>query len=364
MNNLSLKHTITVDEISNTLLSFCEKIESGWSSISPWEQPLFVYKSTKDIVLPKGEVFNYITIEQLLKNYEEHLLGKFTPSLVTYCYEYEYICYYPKLEEILCNARYIVFDNSSIAKCVQINEPYLFSSIFFGLLGEYIVMKINQKCLYLTEYCLQFDIPYIKCSTEIKLIHNSIDFFEWIQVYNNVVEENQPGCASTRGYLAIAEQGIASFVLSAQWVGFDDELNKLPLFVNVKQIEYDWEKDTGSPRIVERKMRVSIDDDYKIRIHCSLETLCQVYYEEVANAINEIHITMPQKKYYCVYEELRDKVQFLIDNKYEGSRWTFKRILERNEVEKMVLDANHLNDNIIVGKELMQSDFFTLVEVF
>ena len=341
MNTLSLKNTITVDEISNSLLSFCEKTGSGWSTISPWEQPLFVYKSTKDIVLPEGEVFNYITIEQLLKNYEEHLLGKFTPSLVTYCYEYEYICYYPKLEEILCDARYIVF----------------------GILGEYIVMKINQKCLYLTEYYVQFDIPYIKCSTEIELIHNSIDFFKWIQVYNNVVEENQPGCASTRGYLALAEQDLAKFVLSAQWVGVDDELNKLPLFVNVKQIEYDWEKDTGSPRIVERKMRVSIDDDYKIRIHCSLETLCQIYYEEVANAINEIHISMPQKKYYCVYEELRDKVQFLIDNKYEGSRWTFKRILERDEVEKMVLEANHLNDEIIVGKELLQSDVLTLVEV-
>ena len=177
MNTLSLKNTITVNDIADSLLAFCKKIGSGWTTISPWEQPLFVYKSTKDIVLPEGEVFNFITIEQLLKNYEEYLLGKFTPSIVTYCYECEYICYYPKLEEILCDARFIVFDNSSIAECVQINKPYLFSSTFFGILGEFIVMKINQKCLYLTEYKTHFDIPYIKCATEIELIHNSIDFF-------------------------------------------------------------------------------------------------------------------------------------------------------------------------------------------
>ena len=251
-------------KVSEELFAYCKEI--GESDFGPvWDKPLHVYKNTESVLLAKDEVLTPITIETLLKNYIEHVLSKFTPEAVSYCYDYEFIYYYPQLETILDGARHLVFDNLPTAWCVHIEEPYIFSQKFFQILGDYIVWEANQISLYQLCFKTQCDIPIITCSTEIERIHSVNDFYEWIRMFNYVIEHAENGCASIRYYLSIAEEA-DNFDLSAKWVGKDEDLTQLPLFVNVKLFETIQEAYCVRFNMIEEKMQVSIDDDYRIHI--------------------------------------------------------------------------------------------------
>ena len=232
------------------------------------EVPLYIYRNIDDFNFDTKNV-DVITAEELINTYSTYFLNRFSTHDVTYCYDSKYICFYPEIEKMLGQARCISFNNPSSSTYVYLKEPNLFSNSVFKIIGDYIAMQVNQKCLFWTEFKIQSDIPYIISSTTIERIFNAEDFHEWISIYNKVVEteaKEDTGCLSSKDYFWIATENIDSFDLSAQWAGNDNELNKLPLFVDINQIILERVMDSEQRKLINRGMQVSLDDNYKIHI--------------------------------------------------------------------------------------------------
>lgn len=278
-----------------------------------------------------------ITDELFFQKILDYFMAKFIPDNVLPCGQYDFVCFYPDLTQILGDKEYIYHNDWPNTWCAQIMNPFVLSRDLFEVIAEQLVEQINKICMFDVRIERIGGIPCLVSSSSIYRICNAKQFNKWIDSYNMIVKESCERGTFVRDdvYFGVADKGVEEFDLTVHWEGMDEELTQLPLSVQICQVEYEWEKEWENPYIVERNMRVTIDDDSIVHIKCSKNEICKMYFEKVRSSMQQIrHSTwIDGVLYECVYDDFdyEHYVMYLIDNKYEQDGIRFISILHHND---------------------------------
>lgn len=329
-DNFGMNQDVSWYQVSKDLKEFCRTID-GISLDAGGIGLLYYYD--KHVGMPECDLESVsISDELFFQKILDYFMAKFIPDNVLPSSQYDYVCFYPDLTQILGDKEYIFHNDWFNAWCVQILNPFVLSRDLFEAIAEQLVLQINKICMFDVRIERIGAIPCLVSSSNIHRICNAKQFNEWIDAFNSDVYSNI-NCNRDIYYLASTD--IESFDLTAHWVGHDNELTKLPLFVNIQQIETEREGDIEYPYHVERNMRVTIDDDSIVHIKCSKNEICKTYFEKVRSSMQQIrHSTwIDGVLYKCVYDDFdyEHYVKYLIDNKYEQDGIRFISILHHND---------------------------------
>lgn len=308
-----------------------------------------------------------ISFETLFYKIIDFFRDKLTIESVIYCGTENYICFYPDFLKLIGDAQYVSLGDSLKPRFLQIKVPHSFDSGIYFALSTYVSEELNKFSIF--DVCNDTigGIPCIKSSTEIKRIYSEPQFKQWIRVHNDLVNEmvKENTCyISGVSLISGCYSNIEDFELTAHWSGTDDEMNKLPRNVSIFQTE---QRAYEENIIVERKMRVFVDEDLTIRIKSSQLEICKNYHMQIIESMNRWKqcVWVDEILYHLVDEDLEHEVKYLIDKKYvqDGVRLICilhrgdelknktKGGLKTEDVVYHTIDANCLGMCILVGVE-------------
>ena len=335
-DNFVANQAVSWYQASKDLKEFCRTI-NGDSLDAGGLELLFYYD--KQTEMPKCDLESVSIADDLFfQKILDYFMEKFIPENVLPCGRYDYVCFYPDLTQILGDKEYIYHNDWPNTWCAQIMNPFVLSRDLFEVIAEQLVEQINKICMFDVRIKRIGGIPCLVSSSSIYRICNAKQFNQWIDSYNLIVKES-----CERGtfvlddvFFGVADKGVEEFDLTVHWEGKDEELTQLPLSVQISQVEYECERYWENPYVVERNMRVTIDDDSIVHIKCSKNEICKTYYEKVRSSMQQISQStwIDGVLYECVYDfdfEYEHYVKYLIDNKYEQDGIRFISILHHND---------------------------------
>ena len=353
-DNFGTNQAVSWYQASKDIKEFCQSITNSF--LNEYGDSPIVYYDQKQGMPECEYVSASITDEIFFGRILDYFITKLTPNDVIQCGQYEFVCFYPDLAQILGDKEYIVHNDDFDTWCIHVKNPYVFSRDFFELLADQIVEQINKISMFDVKIKKINGIPCLVTHSIIDRICSAKQFDEWIYSYNNLVYEDLENNTHS-DYVLLAETGIEGFDLTAHWEGNDDDLTKLPLYVNIRQIEYERKGDLDCPYCIERKMQVTIDDNSIIHIKCTNKEICKTYFNLVNSAMREIKYSkrIAGVLYHAVYDDLEYYVKYIIDNKYEQDGSRFVSILHHYDTQTWEVlssdDYYKLQACILVGVE-------------
>ena len=348
MDNLGIKQTSWWFQASKELKEFCRTISDSFLAKNDCG-PLYYYDQNRG--MPEFDLTSIsITDDLFFQKILDFFNAILIPDNVLPCGQYDYVCLYPDLTKILGDKEYIIHNDWTNSWCVKIMNPYVLSRDVFEVIAEQLVTQINKICMFDVRIEKIGGIPCLVSSSRIYRICNAKQFNDWIDSFNNIGSDDYiHSNIRTSDFFQLAETDIERFDLTAYWQGNDDELTKLPLFVNIRQIEYERKGDLYCPYFVDRKMQVNIDDNSIIHINCNKQEICKTYFDIVMSTMRDFHFSkwINGTRYIAVCDELEHYIQYLIDNNYKQNDTRFISIL-------------HGYDNTM--REALSSDEFYILQ--